>query len=236
MKQRTLILALAIMLAPAAAWADHCASCGVDAPACGCDVVHCNRCAPRCCVCIPPIIPNVLRGVDRVLTGLFSCRPCCPPAAGCVDSCGCGADGFESMGPIHSSPSPASDVMVNPFQDEAIVPQAQYQGQYRRRTQSPYRVGSAAPQRGRVSRAPSRRPTRTTSTQRAPTPAPRDRVAQAIPEIEPAATKPRILKVEYAKPIAESQPAKAKATATLRPAPSRTQSTPTSRYPSNPLR
>lgn len=247
MKLGTLILALAVLLSPAVAWADHCVGCGMEPVGCGCEVAHCSSCAPRCCICLPPIIPNVLRGVDRVLTGLFSCcRPCCP-TDGCVDTCGCGADGYE-MGPALHGPHPAADVMVDPFEDDVVVPP---QARHRSRSRNQYRMGAAPNQsRGRVgrvpSRYPSRYPTRTNAATRVPTPAPRDRVTQAATPVEPAATKPRILKVEYAKPIAasrqtrpEQSPASTQGRATLQPptfARSPEPAPPASRYPVNPLR
>ena len=229
MSQGRIVFAIALLLAPAMAWAGpphihgvgHCASCGVEAPACGCDdVVHCSRCAPRCnCVCLPPVIPNLLRGVDRILTGLFTChcRPACGPCAstGCVDSCGCGDSHGYEMGhevhEVHRGPTPATDAMSNPFQDDPIQPSARY----RPRTRSPYRMG-------RVTQAPSRRPQQHVA---AAPPAPSRSRAQAaqrgsqiaasrqstqvaqVANNEPvaAAAKPRIVKVEYAKPSVTRQ-------------------------------
>jgi hypothetical protein len=192
----------------------HCASCGVPAPSCGCDdAVHCDSCAPRCgCVCFKPIIPTLLRGVDRVLTGLFSChcRPaCCPTGPGCVDACGCGGGcggggGYEMMEQPHYG-TPTPDVMNNPFQDDPVPPQARYRSpsrsQYRSSPVSPYT-------RSRVTHQPTRRPQRVAAPPRpVPTHAPqtRDRVAQtklpAAARPVAAETKPRIVRVEYTKPV-----------------------------------
>ena len=217
-----MFVAVAIMTIPATLWAGHpsvrtvghCASCGVEAPSCGCDdVVHCATCAPQCgCCCRPGLIPGLLNGVDRMLTNLFTCRcrpTCCD--VGCVDACGgCGGDGGGHYHhPEAIYPTPASDALDNPFQDDPIPPQARYRqpyrpGAYPRRTSRP---SQHAPRTQR----PTRYRTAATSPRVPPAPivsrsgvapvVPRtvDRVAEAINE--PADTKPRILKVEYAKPI-----------------------------------
>lgn len=87
--------------------------CGVS---CGCDQVtvscgHCN-CCRTCCCCTFPLLRAVGRGIDRVLSAVFSCKACCDPcgpywasssgASGCT-SCGGGcATGCDShAGPVH---------------------------------------------------------------------------------------------------------------------------------------
>lgn len=82
----------------------HTTGCCDAAPACN----ACGSCS-TCCVCRPcfPLLRGVARRIDRAVTNLLTCNPCCgrpvcgPSGCGCeIPFASCGCDTCSSGGPV----------------------------------------------------------------------------------------------------------------------------------------